>query len=379
MKLRCSRNLGKLLAAWTSAILMAATCPPATAADPPASTTPPARIFTSADADTIVNAYLKAFVRPRGTGSFINGDQNGGNPGFWQEIEEIEGIEDANDRAGGEFKTQVASLLNGFVSAHGANWANNIYNDDISWGVIAFTRGYQATGDITFRNIARQNFDLMYARAWDPAKGALFWTTKNTSYNSCIECPAGIASYLLSKALRDSSYRTKAKTLFAWEKANLLDKTTGAVWDAVNTSGKIGTWSSTYNQGTFVGLANFLGDTASAQLAADYTMNHLGKRAESGYLIMPEYGAGGDNNSGLNSIGLRWISRFMRDHHLQDRYLGWLQANADTAWKIRRTSDTLSWCQWLHQTPDGVLHSWDCINSVVALQAPLPRGARSAG
>ena len=83
---------------------------------------------------------------------------------------------------------------------------------------------------------------------------------------------------------------------------------------------------------------------------------------------MPEYGSGGDNNSGLNSIGLRWISRFMKDHRLQSDYLPWLQANADTAWSVRRTSDDLSWDQWLHPTPDGVLHSWDCINSVVALQ-----------
>ena len=136
----------------------------------------------------------------------------------------------------------------------------------------------------------------------------------------------------------------------------------------MNTSGRLGTWSSTYNQGTFVGLADFLGDTASARLAADYTMYHLGKHTSDGYLIMPEYGAGGDNNSGLNSIGLRWISKFMKDRRLQNRYLGWLQANADTAWNVRRPADDLSWGQWLQQTPGGALHSWDCINSVVALQ-----------
>ena len=83
---------------------------------------------------------------------------------------------------------------------------------------------------------------------------------------------------------------------------------------------------------------------------------------------MPEYGAGGGNNSGLNSIGLRWISRFMVGRRLQSAYLPWLQANANTAWSVRRTSDDLSWDQWLRPTPDGVLHSWDCINSVVALQ-----------
>ncbi len=330
--------------------------------------THPAAAFTKADADAAVNAYLKAFLLPSGTGALIKGDQNGGSPGFWQEIEEIEGIEDANDRTGGAYNSQVAALLNGFSAAQGVLWSNNIYNDDICWATIAYTRGYQATGNTLFRTIAKANFDMMFARAWDPTKGALYWTTRRTSYNSCIECPAGIASYLLGKALDEPDYLAKARTLFAWEKANLFSASSGAVWDAVDTSGSLGTWSSTYNQGTFVGLANFLGDTASARLAADYTRDHLGELAADGYRIMPEYGSGGSNNSGLNSIGLRWISKFMKDRHLQSAYLAWLQANANTAWSVRRTSDNLSWDQWLQQTPGGVLHSWDCINSVVALQ-----------
>ena len=362
MKLLCSRNLRKVMAVAITAFAVLL------AADRPASA------VTRADADTAVNAYLKAFVRPTGTGSFIKGDQNGGDPGFWQEIEEIEGIEDANDRTGGAYNGQVTALLNGFSKAHGVLWSYNIYNDDISWAVIAYTRGYQATGNTMFRTIAQANFDLMFARAWNPAKGALYWTTKNTSYNSCIECPAGIASCLLSKALNDPSYRAKAQDLLTWEKANLFEASSGAVWDAVNTGGHVGTWSSTYNQGTFVGLADDLGDTASAKLAADYTRDHLGKHTAGGYEIMPEYGAGGDNNAGLNSIGLRWISKFMKNRGLQDSYLGWLQANADTAWSVRRTSDDLSWCQWLQPTPNGVLHSWDCINSVVALQVTAPDG-----
>ena len=363
MKRRCSLSIGNLviLGAALVALLLAAGCP--------------ASAFTSADADTAVNAYLKAFVAANGTSAFIKGDQNGGDPGFWQEIEQVEGVEDANDRTDGLYKIQVAALLNGFSHVHGTNWSNNIYNDDISWAAIAYTRGYRATGNTAFRTIARNNFDMMFARAWNPAKGALYWTTKNSSYNSCIECPAGIASYLLSQALNDSSYLTKAQDLFIWEKTHLFNASSGAVWDAVNTSGSLGTWSSTYNQGTFVGLANFLGDTASAKLAADYAMYHIGSRTTNGYRIMPEYGSGSGNNSGLNAIGLRWISRFMKDRSLQNTYLSWLQANANTAWNVRRTSDNLSWCQWLQQTPGGVLHSWDCINSVVALQVTPADGA----
>ena len=360
MKLRFSYKRGASIALAVAALL------PAVA--------PPASAFTRADADAAVDAYLKAFVQSTGASAFIKGDQNGGDPGFWQEIEEIEGIEDANDRTHGAYKSQVAALLNGFVKAHGTDWSNNIYNDDISWAAIAYTRGYQATGDKRFRTIAKDNFDRMFARAWDPAKGALYWTTKNTSYNSCIECPAGIASYLLSKALHEAGYRDKAKALFAWEKANLFDPSSGAVYDDMKTSGKVGTWSSTYNQGTFVGLADLLGDTASAKLAADYTRDHLGSPSAAEYRIMPEYGSGGDNNAGLNSIGLRWISRFMQGRHMQSAYLPWLQANANLAWGARRTSDDLSWDQWLHPTPTGVLHSWDCINSVVALQVTPPDG-----
>ena len=361
MRQPCSRRLlgfyrlGKIIAMGivASAVLLDAAARPASAISP---------------ADAAVNAYLQAFVRTTGTGAFIKGDQNGGDPGFWQEAEQIEGIEDANDRTGGAYKSQVAALLNGFIKAHGTDWSDNIYNDDISWAAIAYTRGYLATGNGTFLTIAKNNFDRMFARAWDPARGTLFWTTKNTSYNSCIECPAGIASYLLSRALRDGSYLSKAQDLFAWEKTHLFNASSGAVSDAVDTSGKVGTWASTYNQGTFVGLADFLGDTSDAKLAADYTMNHLGKPNSSGYMIMPEYGSGGGNNSGLNSIGLRWIAKFMKDRRLQDTYKGWLQANANTAWNVRRTSDDLSWCQWLQPTPGGVLHSWDCINSVVVLQ-----------
>ena len=325
--------------------------------------------FPAEASDIAVNAYLKAFVRTDGADAFIKGDQNGGETGFWQQVEQIEGIEDANERSGGAYKDQVIALLNGFTKAHGANWSNNIYNDDISWAVIAYTRGYQATGDKKFLAIAQNNFDMMFARAWDPAKGALFWTTKNTSYNSCIECPAGIAAFLLSQALKDSSYETRARNLYNWNKANLFDAQTGAVWDdmKVNT-GKINKWSSSYNQGTFVGLANFLGDTATAKLAADYIMTQMGKPNAKGIMLMPEYNADGGDLAGFNSIGLRWITRFMKERKLEATYLPWLQANADAAWNVRRTSDDLSWNRWLEPTPAGVLHSWDTISSVVALQ-----------
>ena len=92
-----------------------------------------------------------------------------GKTSFWQEIEQVEGIEDANDRTGGAYKAEVTALLNGFIKTHGSNWSKNDFNDDIAWAVIAYTRGYQATGDKRFLTIAQSNFDRMFARAQDPS------------------------------------------------------------------------------------------------------------------------------------------------------------------------------------------------------------------
>ena len=88
--------------------------------------------------------------------------------------------------------------------------------------------------------------------------------------------------------------------------------------------------------------------------------------------ILPQYGIAG-NNSGFNAIFFRWMAGFMRDRGLQSTFQSWLQDNADAAWNVRRTSDNLSWCQWLQQTPAGTnLHSWDCIASMEALQVVPP-------
>ncbi|RYG70275.1 hypothetical protein EON80_08265, partial [bacterium] len=291
------------------------------------SATKPAAAFTPADADTAIDAYLKAFLIPVQNGSFLKGSQNGGDPGFWQEVEMIEGVEDANDRTKGAYDTEVKTLLYGFIGTHGDLWNDNIYNDDIAWGVIAYMRGAKQLNNPNFQTIAKKNFDMMWARAWNAEKGTLWWTTDNTSFNSCINGPAGIAAFLLGEGLKDPSYTQKARILFEWNKKNLYDAKTGAVLDSVDTKGKYNMWSSTYNQGTFIGLANYLGDTKNAKLASDYMkekISHTDYRVN-GHLIMPGYEYRGRNNSGLTSIGLRWVAKFMKDRKLEKDYLAWLQ------------------------------------------------------
>lgn len=322
--------------------------------------------FPTNAVDAMFNAYSNAFYATHGSNAWFKSDQSGGVTDFWEQAEEIECIIDAYEwTSNANYRAVTAHLLNGFQREHGTNWTSNFYNDDCMWACIAFARGYLVTGDARYKDIARWNFNMVYDRAWDTnLGGGLYWTTTNKTKNACVNGPGGIAACLLFQIDGDESFRTKAGNIFDWERKVLFNSETGAVSDSINLHGRIHSWASTYNQGTFIGLADFLGRTNDAILAANYTRDHLTESR-----ILTQYGIAG-NNSGFNAIFLRWMSRLMRERGLQNTYESWLRANANAAWNVRRTTDNLSWCQWRQPTPlETDLHSWDCISSLEALLA----------
>ena len=235
------------------------------------------------------------------------------------------------------------------------------------WMVIACTRAHLLTGNPEFRDVARTNFDLCYARAASSdLGGGLWWKVNNRSKNACVNGPGVIAAFLLGRATGEGTYFTTATNLFLWERATLFDPDTGRVFDNISRSGRIRRFALTYNQGTFVGAANLLGYTNEARLAASFTMNQLCK---DGYLPAAE--EDGDSG-GFNGIGVRWIARFMKDRGEQATFEPWLQKNAEAAWQARRSSDGLSWCRWPEPTPAGRRYSWGCSSAVVILQVVPP-------
>lgn len=323
----------------------------------------------ASDAALMFNAYSNAFYVVEGTNGWFKADQTGGVADFWEQAEEIECVIDTYEHSptAGE-RQMVTQLLNGFVHNNGGIWTSNIYNDDCMWASIAFARGYIVTGESRFKAVARQNFDLVYARAWDRSLGGgLYWTTANNTKNACVNGPAGIAAFLLYQIDGNEKYLAEARDIYAWERSMLFDPNSGAVSDAIDIKGKLHRWASTYNQGTFIGLANFLGQTNDAAGAADFAREHL---TDAG--ILRQYGAGG-NNSGFNAIFIRWLSKFMYDQSQQGEDQKWLEQNALAAWSVRRTPDNLSWCQWGKPTPlERNLRSWDCIASLEALELAAP-------
>ena len=280
----------------------------------------------------------------------------------------MEMVVDACQRTGSPQRwAMFTNLFRGFIAEHGRTWGHNPYNDDIMWAVIALTRAHLLTGDPEFRTVAQTNFDLCYARAASTnLGGGLWWKVGVRSKNACVEGPGSIAAFLLGKATGNAEYFNIATNIFLWERAHLYDTNTGQVFDNIRENGRVGRFSLTYNQGTFVGAANFLGYTNEARTAALFTMNQL---CRDGYF--PPGEEDGDSG-GFNGIGARWIAQFMKDRGEQATFEPWLQKNAEAAWRARRSSDNLSSSRWPWSTPDGRRYSWDCSSAVVLLQVVSP-------
>jgi predicted alpha-1,6-mannanase (GH76 family) len=324
--------------------------------------------FTLANADQMFSAYTRTFYFTENTNGYFRATTAGGKSAFWERAEQMEMLLDVFERTTNvSCLTMFSNAFNGFTTEHGRIWSDNPYNDDIMWMVIACARGYVHTGNPVYRDDAKINFDLRYARAWSTdLGGGLWWTKTNTSKNACVNGPAAIASHLLFQITGDTNYLSKSKGIFQWERATLFNAQSGAVADAISADGRINLWASTYNQGTFIGAANLLGCTNDAQMAADYTLSQLCRGG-----LLPQYAQSGDL-AGFNGICVRWLAKFMYECGMQSRYEAWLRHNAEAAWGARRKSDNLAWSRWPTPTPEGELNSWACTSAVVMMHAVAP-------
>lgn len=332
----------------------------------------PASAFSTNDASTIFSAYNTAYL----VGGYY--------AGWWTGAEEIEMAEDAFDNAPSPARLNlVSNACNQFLAHHGSNWTAsggnfNSFNDDISWAVIAMARGYLITGSLTFRNVAKSNWDAMYARGWDTnfTGGGLWWNTDNRYKNAAVNGPAAIAACLLYQIEGDSSYLAKAQAIFAWEHRVLFNAGTGAIADGINYSNLTTSGGAlTYNQGTFIGAANLLYRATGlpvyyqdAVLAGKYTQNSMTSGG-----ILPEYSSGTDL-SGFNGIFARWAARFAKDQRLWPAFGPWLTVNANAAWSIRNTTN-LAWQKWATPMGTNAPNDWGCSASVVILQVADPSPA----
>ena len=273
-----------------------------------------ATLPTKAEALLAMQVYNNHFYNQYGTygpsfkAYYWKDDNHTGRMDFWTQQEAIETLIDAyNINPSVDLKNKISYLYNGVRDGYGLLWTNNIYNDDIVWGALMCVRAFKITNDGGMLDMAKNNFNMMWNRAWDTQTlgGGLWWTTNNQTKNTCVNAPAVICAMLLYQATGDVTYMTKAKQIMDWMVIKLYDSSTGEVKGAINTSGTITEGALSYTQGTFIGACDLL-----------------------------------------------------RSYYPASNYGPWLDANAAQAWSIRN-SQGLMWNIWGTQTPESVRNAFE--------------------
>ena len=315
--------------------------------------------------DKILKAYANTYIDRQGK---LIGTE------FWDTAEILEAFLDAYEQTEEPKYLEYAENIakHHFQSTNSrVNWcSSNAYNDDIAWMCIGFTRLYNFTGNRNYLTIAKNNFDTMWKRAYSPDvfDGGLWWKDdQKTCKNSCIQCPASIAACLIGKATGDDSYYEKAKEVMEWEFKVLFEKSTGKVYDCINTDGSYNYWASTYNQGTFVGACTLLHEKYGDQKYMDYAA----KAVEYGMTKLDNKDgvlngeASGADLIGFKAILTRWFYRYAIYTNDLD-ILQWLQKNADVAYSNRNSKDII-WTAWADPTGEQQYDPWGASAAVALL------------
>lgn len=298
---------------------------------------------------------------------------------FWDNAEMMEVVLDAYEVTREvKYKTMFEEMYKNFIEKNGADWQDNKYNDDIAWAVLFCVRGYLLTGNAAYLEKAKDQFDKMYSRAFTNAYGGgLIWYHTKTSKNSCINGPAMVACCYLARATGDSTYYNKAIALYTWSKLYLFDEATGKLNDNVDLDKKTGqlrisSWSSTYNQGTYLGAATMLykytkeaSYLSEAQRIALYIRDNMYNSK-----VMNNEDNGNDL-PGFKGIFARYARMYTVELN-KTELIEWLQLNAKVAYN-NRNSKNLIQTKWATRTSEtNPKSAFGCSTAVSLLINSLP-------
>ena len=292
---------------------------------------------------------------------------------FWDVAEMMEIVVDAYEITHEvKYKTMFDQMYHNFLINHGQDWMKNDFNDDITWMVIACTRASILMGNKPYLDKAIDQFEKMYARAnTDLYEGGLIWKQGTKTKNACINGPAMVACCYLAQATGDTAYYSKAIYLYNWSKKYLFVEGSGKVNDAWD--GKVHNWSSTYNQGTYLGAAVMLYKhyknpvyLRDAKKIAEFTQNTM-------YGSKVINNENGNDLQGFKGIFMRYARKYVLECNGKE-ILPWLQLNAKVAYN-NRNSENIIQTFWGTRTGETVnLKSAFGASSAVSLMMNCPMG-----
>lgn len=351
---------------------------------------PPAEGISAADQDSAMAAYIQSFWDSGRKVLKITNDNTTAEK-FWTSVNEWQMIMDAWERSGNPaYLAMISDFYTGFCTfwatktspagtldwltiqtdSDGAGGVGN-FNDDMIWAVQACARAYMITGNNAHRAQAKSIFDKVWVRAYDNViGGGVYWNTTNDYKSSCVNFPLISAAVYLADGLGDTSYLSKAKSVYAWAKLNLINTSNGAVYDGKRPNGSIGATTYTYNQGAMIGAAQMLfkktRDSAyyrDALLAANYGRRMLNapgtdvlKNENNDY-----------NQPGFKGILALYMAKFAQENNLAV-YRTWLQHMAASVYEHRGPGNNLTYKNFAEYGAGAQHYAWEAYGGCNLMQ-----------
>jgi predicted alpha-1,6-mannanase (GH76 family) len=274
---------------------------------------------------------------------YFNSD-NKGNTSFqyWPQAHALDVLVRAFLRTNkGKYAQYIRQWYDGVKAQTGGDFMN-AFNDDMEWNELAMLRAYKAIGDQKFKTAAKKVWKRVKEGWTNVGGGGIYWQSGNKIFkNTPANMPACIFAAKFYQMDHNKNDLEWAKKIYKWEVNNLVDQSTGAVWDGFdykNGAKKIHKNLYTYNQGTFIGASLKLYEITgkktylnNAIKTADFTLDSLAD-PQNGLLK-----GGGTGDGGLfNGIFMRYFKQLIMTSDLSDdirqRYVNFLQHNALTLW-----------------------------------------------
>ncbi|SJN47875.1 putative alpha-1,6-mannanase [Sphingobacterium sp. JB170] len=208
-------------------------------------------------ADQTSEKLISEFWNEQG---YFNYGSNGSDNGFqyWPNAHAMDVVIDTYLRTNdNKYSAYFDPWFEGVKAKNGGNYYNEFY-DDMQWNALTFLRLYEITKEQKYMEAVEILWEDI-KMGWNEqyAGGGLAWKKDQPySKNACSNGPASILAARLYQLTSEQEYLDWALKIYAWQKDNLYDRATGAVYDNIDgRTSVVSTVALTYNQGTFLGTA----------------------------------------------------------------------------------------------------------------------------
>ena len=224
-------------------------------------------------ADSLQLSTYNNFLGSNGT--FVQNNTGNSTFHYWPNAHALDVLVDGFLRTGNEnYKTKMKALVQGIKVKNG-NTYNNVFNDDMIWLALSSLRAYDATKDQEYKAVAEELWGRIKLSWSDNVfGGGITWKQDTPKQKNAVSnAPAAIIALRLYEIDKNADDLVWAKKIYAWQKANLVDPVTGAVWDNISEVNNVVVtnkdWVFTYNMGTWIGAGLRLYKATNEQMYLD--------------------------------------------------------------------------------------------------------------